>query len=504
MTTPDFDTLVIGSGFAGLSVAHALGGSGVAVIDRGEPLRLAEQSAAFEARRGQIVHGPTAPEHLPAQLELEAQLMTSRLPGNAVQLPLSRMSANLISHVQGGISNWWGGYAARISPDTFARDGVLRWPLSAQDMDPHYRQAEQLLRVHGDPTSADHSVFGDLPGWDYWRGYFQDLFPRARVTPQAKNISDTEAAPLGLCQGNGHCAMCPNDAKARPATVFPGIDVLGGTRVDRIVFDGARAVAIQGQARGESFEVSFRRLVVAAGGLENVALLRRSGVPAEVRERIGQHYQDHTTCELLGILPTAFQPQHLGAEGGVEIPELSGYIEGIEVKTIMLPVALSADAIRGLVRSSNSWPGLKLATTAHQLQRTASFYLQMEVPPEWNLHLRTRGSDSYLHTMPYLRHLPELDAVVLEVARRMQAAGVQVAAALPHHRERFGGHHYSGTTPMSANERQVVDSNLRLVGTDNLYVNGGSVLPRCGGSGPTLSIVALGLRLGTHLAAQRH
>jgi choline dehydrogenase-like flavoprotein len=53
---------------------------------------------------------------------------------------------------------------------------------------------------------------------------------------------------------------------------------------------------------------------------------------------------------------------------------------------------------------------------------------------------------------------------------------------------------------MSRTEGRVVSSEQLLLGTDNVYINGGSVLPRCGGSGPTHSIVALGLRLGEHLA----
>jgi len=499
MSTPDFDTLIIGAGFAGLSVAHSLGGTGLAVIDRGEPLDLGGATSAYDKALN-TMPARLPPEHLTPGIDLETRLLASRQAGNSVHLPLSTMSANVMSYVQGGISNWWGGYAARLTRATFEQDGVLQWPIGYDDVATFYRQAEGLLRVHGDPRSEGHGYCGELPGWDYWRDYFQPLFPRARVTPQAKNVSDRDAGAQGLCQGNGHCALCPNDAKARPATVFPQIDVIGNSRVDRIVFDGNRAVAVQGTADGEDFEVGFRRLVVASGGIENVALLRRSALPDGVPQHLGHHYQDHTTCEILGVMPQAFDRFRLGAEGGVEIPELSGTFEGIELKTVMLPVQLT-DLQAASLAAGN--PAGVLADLPRRLQRTAVFYLQMEVPPEWNLHLRSRGLEGYVHTTPYLRHVPLLDAVVLQVARRMAEAGIQVAAALPHHRERFGGHHYSGTTPMSATDRRVVDSDLRLVGTDNVWVNGGSVIPRCGGAGPTLTIAALGLRLGAHLAARR-
>lgn len=499
MSSADFDTVIIGAGFAGLSVAHALGPQGVAVLDRGEPLDVATAASQIDAQRHSLPSSVPM-GHLGAMQDLVTRLTASRLEQNQVTLPLSMMCKNILTQVQGGNSNLWGGFAARITPETFAQDGVLAWPLGHEELKPYYEHAERLLHVHGDPHDAGHTVVGALPGWDHWRDYFRGLFPQAHVTPLAKNITNRDAGPLGLCQGNGHCKLCPNDAKARPANVFPNVEVVGGSRVDRIVFDGARAVAVAGSASGESFEVSFNRLVVASGGLENVALLHRSGLPGSLLSRVGRHYQDHTACRILAVLPQRIRHFHLGAEGGVVVPELSGYMEGIEVKTVMLPVTPTAEQIAHLAHCAGTSAAAVLQLSGDALDHIATFYLQMEVPPEWDLELRTRDHQAFIHTMPYLRHVPLLDAVVLQVAQRMEAAGVRVAAVEPHHRYAFGGHHYSGTTPMSRNERRVVDNNLRLIGTDNVYINGGSVIPRCGGSGPTLTIAALGLRLGEHLA----
>jgi choline dehydrogenase-like flavoprotein len=64
-----------------------------------------------------------------------------------------------------------------------------------------------------------------------------------------------------------------------------------------------------------------------------------------------------------------------------------------------------------------------------------------------------------------------------------------------------GGHHI-GTTRMTDDPRQgVVDRNCRVHGVDNLYVAGASVFPTCGHANPTLTIVALALRLADHLVA---
>jgi choline dehydrogenase-like flavoprotein len=45
----------------------------------------------------------------------------------------------------------------------------------------------------------------------------------------------------------------------------------------------------------------------------------------------------------------------------------------------------------------------------------------------------------------------------------------------------------------------VVDGDTRVHGVDNLYVTGASVFPTAGFANPTLTIVALALRLGDHL-----
>ncbi|QUD86477.1 GMC oxidoreductase [Phenylobacterium montanum] len=76
-----------------------------------------------------------------------------------------------------------------------------------------------------------------------------------------------------------------------------------------------------------------------------------------------------------------------------------------------------------------------------------------------------------------------------EVAERALAEGA------------YGGHHL-GTTRMSARpEDGVVDPDLRVHGVNNLFVASGSVLPTSSQANPTLTILALSLRLGDRLRA---
>ena len=62
------------------------------------------------------------------------------------------------------------------------------------------------------------------------------------------------------------------------------------------------------------------------------------------------------------------------------------------------------------------------------------------------------------------------------------------------------GNHHMGTTRMSDDPRQgVVDAHCCVHGMTNLYVAGSSVFATSGASTPTLTIVALALRLAKHV-----
>ena len=65
----------------------------------------------------------------------------------------------------------------------------------------------------------------------------------------------------------------------------------------------------------------------------------------------------------------------------------------------------------------------------------------------------------------------------------------------------IGGYHHIGTTRMASEASEgVVDSNGKVFGLANLHVAGSSVFPTSGWANPTLTLLALSLRLGERLA----
>jgi choline dehydrogenase-like flavoprotein len=73
-------------------------------------------------------------------------------------------------------------------------------------------------------------------------------------------------------------------------------------------------------------------------------------------------------------------------------------------------------------------------------------------------------------------------------------------AEIRKHEELHWSHHHMGTTRMSKLPGDgVVDPNLRVHGTENLYILSSSVFVTSGVANPTLTITALAHRLSEHL-----
>jgi choline dehydrogenase-like flavoprotein len=87
------------------------------------------------------------------------------------------------------------------------------------------------------------------------------------------------------------------------------------------------------------------------------------------------------------------------------------------------------------------------------------------------------------------------EAVVRDVVSKLELEDVAFIRRL-----RQQSHHHMGGCRMGEDPKtSVVDRNLRVHGTTNLYVAGAAPFVTCGVAHPTLTIVALALRLADHL-----
>jgi choline dehydrogenase-like flavoprotein len=112
--------------------------------------------------------------------------------------------------------------------------------------------------------------------------------------------------------------------------------------------------------------------------------------------------------------------------------------------------------------------------------------------PRAAVHWRWRERDE--------RERARVHAIVAEECARHGLGRVEVTAGLA---PDPNAHHHLGTTRMHAEPRKgVVDAHGRVHDLTNLFVAGSSLFPTGGFANPTLTLVALALRLAEHLDAQ--
>ena len=183
------------------------------------------------------------------------------------------------------------------------------------------------------------------------------------------------------------------------------------------------------------------------------------------------------------------------------VDELVRHAGDDDIESI-LPVALGDIATIGYRELAGGLPiaGISMSTRIEQIPN-----------PDSRVRLGTERDAMGMRRVEFDWHLTDLDKH--SVIRTLELLGAELgrtglgrlrvditegADSWPADLE--GGYHHMGTTRMSNDPTTgVVDSDCRVHGIDNLYIAGSSVFPTAGSGTPTMTIVALALRLTDHL-----
>lgn len=153
------------------------------------------------------------------------------------------------------------------------------------------------------------------------------------------------------CVGSGDCLTgCRAGAKQSvdrsilPGAMADGARVMPWSHVDRVLFEGGRAVGVEGcvvQTEGRvrlgRFVVRAPRVVVAAGALHTPVLLQRSGVT--LRGRVGGTFAAHVSGLALGVMPERIEPWRGATQGW---GGFSPHVQGLKFEALWGPTALMA------------------------------------------------------------------------------------------------------------------------------------------------------------------
>jgi choline dehydrogenase-like flavoprotein len=453
----------------------------------------------------------------------------------------------------GGSTNHWNGYCGPLDTLDFEpRSWVPHsgWPIRRADLEPYYVRAQELCelgpfaydapswsgpeRQFHDflPSKLDHAFWQFSPPTRFGQVYREDLAGAANVRVYLyANAVDLETDAGARVVERVHLRTLTGAAGSVRASRV--VLALGGIENARLLLASNR-VRPGGVGNGHDLVGRFfmEHPHIRCGSVlarDPTALL----FPAfSARRTAGQQiaaefWQDGTHL-LAGLKPSVrAQQQHAILNAGLDIrsgPEFTGY-----------------DALRSITGDlrRRRWPGSfgrNLLRTIGDIDQTASGLWSRirrrtyERPVEIVLYNRSEqapnpdsrvmlGSARDALGMRRVRvdwRLSPIDRrtvrrttlLVAEELGRLDLGRVQLSrwlraddddAAWPRSDLR-GGCHHMGTTRMASDPAHgVVDADCRVHGIDNLYIAGSSVFPTGGFMNPTLTLLALALRLAGHL-----
>ncbi|OIJ88390.1 GMC oxidoreductase [Streptomyces colonosanans] len=520
-TGQHYDVIVIGTGAGGGTLAHRLAGTGkrILLLERGGYLPRErdnwDSSAVFVRAKYR------APELWYDQ--------------NGRTFPPE------VNYYVGGNTKFYGAALFRLRPEDFGKlrhhDGISpAWPLSYQDFEPYYTQAEHLYLVHGrhgeDPTEGPTSA--------------QYAHPPVQHEPRIQQLSDDLEKqglrpfhlPIGVNltqdeQGRpthrSACIRCDRvdgfpcllGAKSDsqvicvdPALEYPNVTLVTGANVRRLETDaGGRNVTNVVAELPDGSSASFHGdiVAVACGAVNSAALLLRSANDRHPRglansaDIVGRHYMRHNNLALMAVSHepnnTRFQKTLAVNDWYLGADDFDYPLGGIQ----MLGKS-DADQIRG---EAPRWAGLASPDMPFEVlaQHAVDFWLCGEdLPaPENRVTLDSAGN---IHLA--LDETNNITAVT-HLRRKLQSIlghlGMHTHYLLPHtlylHKDMPIGAtaHQAGTIRFGNDPRtSALDTTCKAHDLDNLYVVDTSFFPSIGAVNPSLTAIANALRVGDHIA----
>jgi choline dehydrogenase-like flavoprotein len=437
----------------------------------------------------------------------------------------------------GGTSNHWGGHCRPLDPIDFERRSWVPhsgWPITRADLDPYYVKAQTLCELG--PCLYN--------GAD-WPGATASLVPVD--TRKLENRLWQYSPPTRF----GDRYM-PELRKSRNVTVLLKANV-----TDIVLAKDANSVAalVVKDLDGRTVRVQPRAVVLACGGIENARILLSStGVEAAgVGNRyglVGRYFMEHGSGILaFGVPFDTFDRKRFKIywdsmqSGGAVIRAAIGVQYGVQRREHMLNGCIDigygydrSEGYMALRRAKHALGGEggglgsamldvlgDLGGAAAGLYRAVRkedmfwFGPEFEQEPDPDSRVRLAlDRDALGMRRPVLdwkiskntkRSIRKAMLMVGAEMSRLGLARIRVDDDLmdddhPGWENLHGRYHHMGTTRMAADPRQgVVDADCRVHGVANLYVAGCSVFATSGYANPTLTLVALSLRLADHLEA---
>ncbi len=411
------------------------------------------------------------------------------------------------------------------------------WPISYSELEPWLLHAENEIGVSGDednPYASSRSGSFPMPAHKF--SYFDsEIFGPALkklgITGHScpRSVNSVSYRGRSACMACRACKFCPSGARYSPDRVHvpildkhENVSILKNMSIrkletnkkgDKIVV--AHAIHIQDRSE---VVIRAQTFIVALGGIETPRMLllsadngmHKDGL-GNFGEQLGVGLSDHPSPNITFDLGRSVGSR-LGFETMIS-DHFRKHLNRVEQPTFTMQASPAIDWF-SIGNEAVDWSikdnDLSIKNLQNKIPQMASLWAFTEMEGKGKLVLDNTQLDAFgspvakitMKLTDWDRRGPEkLVELAPELADAMEAKNVSVV--IP---QGYGlGYHPSGATAMAKNpDEGVCDKNLKVFGLDNLYLVSNSVFPHMGSNPPTLTIVALALRLAAHLKGKKY
>jgi choline dehydrogenase-like flavoprotein len=442
--------------------------------------------------------------------------------------------------ILGGSTTLWAGQALRLFDIDFAkRDWVpySGWPIDRTTLDPYYLRAEDVMKIPRSTNDQRSWPSPNYPPPDYDAQKLTTSYSQFAAVP---NFSDKyrevlmDAPNIRLLLHANVTQLIPNESAS-----------------------ALREVHVQ-SLDGHALLVHARYFIICCGGIENARLLllsnsvERNGIGNRY-DVVGRFFQDHPGIALpiKALQSKRFQAlynstRHNGVRCSVKImasPEFQRSHKVLHVGSEVYypiaeddPIRAAKDLLKGVKRRQFAGLPTRLARIALRPQKVIGAALrhyirgmpasvgsgdpylgvggEQQPNPSSRVSLYNerdalglrRTKLNWCLTSDDSRSILTFATVLASEWKRLGIAELNTDSIeiLGREKGKHGGYvdanHHMGTTRMGTDPTtSVVDARCRVHGYDNLYIGGSSVFPTGGFSNPTLTVLALCLRIADEL-----
>jgi choline dehydrogenase-like flavoprotein len=497
-----FDICILGAGAAGITLARELSKHSLSI-------GLVE-SGGFEPDESQQLYEGETSQSIPVDLRY---------------LSASRM------RWFGGTTNVWTGWCRPLDELDFETRPWVKhsgWPISLAELAAFYERASDLCEIDSFRYTPEQSALEKSANWlrndtNLHCRFFHFSPPTRFGTLYRSELIARRNLTL-LLHANVLRLELENNAE----------------RVHRVIVRGLN---------GRSFPIRSKIFVLACGGIENARLLLASdsvlkGGIGNQNDLVGRFFMEHPHLTSAKGLFWIGEEGLRAYEGRTEsrlfknrIRAVLSATEHLQRQKQILNFSLVIERKSKMPESRQSFAARvwrldsgrnnDVAPPSQTSEREIEVRIEQAPDPENRVVLGAERDKLGMRRAKLLWRINELELRTFEEALKTMSLELG-ASALGRVKRLSGGyrqvsrffdrnipfdgdrdaqlvlwHHHMGTTRMDSSEKRgVVDENCKVHGVANLYIAGSSVFTTSGSANPTLTIIALALRLADHLSSQ--